>query len=502
MKEFYQKTELPSGEKKEDNPAVNSGETQGEMQDRHVIAFERYRYVQEQEFRTVFREQKRPMWQEEQAKLPKEQKEKFQKVLEEVIYREENTPKEIAEEEARTMNEEIEELLREGKAKSHAEACALVFERKEYQLKNEKRVEQEESIRPYFLLVTKALDDDDLETAQGVIQALPPDKKEIFAAVRDVLDRPFEKKEKQYLEKGETEKLAKLMEARSDVTNQFDFASLERIDQESRKSPEFVQAATELLMNKLENLLHNFDGSKIKEYLWMRDKIVKAGVMDADKVDSNPEIRWKVVTVLVGGDELPESFLQEEVDRYQYLKTQMETAGIINKHTINQDPRVQNMFCSIFKKSFELDLSDEERLNHYLQLRERVSQYGIIHKNEVDHDPGIQENIQDMLRRQLSLNTSDEARINSFFKLLRKMTEEEMISPQLIKEMNSDEKTKKQIDDLLENIISKGIPKEDKDRYASLQEKINSGGVAVPEITDQWPDIKGVGFKEGQNKLE
>ena len=445
-------------------------------------------FIEEREFTAALRKQNQPLWQYESSKLPGREQEEFRRIIREVIDKEENTEMEVAIEEALKMNEDIEGIFTEGKADSREEACARVFEKKEYQLKGRERIEHEESVRPYFLLIIDALEKDDLELAQGVIKTVPPDKKNAFGAVRDILNSPIEKKGKQYAEEENEDKLVRLMGVWGLVSNHFDVKNLENVDKELRQSPVFVNAAKRFLANKLEEIINISGGQEIKEYIWVRDNIIRAGVAKAEEIDSDSNIQWKLKTVLIGKGEDSKPFFIEQVERYQYLKSQLEIAGIIKKDEINRDPRVQDAFSSILNRSFDesVVLSDDEIFRRYLEIRKKLFHYRIMDKKEMDWNEKMQENFYEILLKQFSLDTGDEEKIRKFLDFYQQMAEEEMIPPEMVKKLGRDNKLIGKLRNSLNEVVSLHSPSERKQFFSDFRDKIIKTGLVSDEIIDGW----------------
>ena len=408
-------------------------------------------------------------------------------MLEEVINREEKTEIEVAQEEAQKINEDVDELIAEMKAENRTQANAMVMERKEYQLKDQDQITKEESVRPYFLLVTESLKKDDLETAKAVMETLPPDKKQIFSEVRDILDRPFEKKQKQYLQEGKADKLAELMDVRDLVANQFDMKNLEKMSEEEKRSSEFVEAAKEFLLEKLHSITRVLSGDGLRQYIWTRNSLKKSGV-DTSEIDSNREIRYSLVSVVVEDTKSHEPFIVGQIDHYNYLTSQLEIAGIMKKNELDTDPKTRRMFASILEESAEDDarLSGKEILQNFIKFRDRVSRLGIMDKESIDESQEIQERINQLLLNEISEDTPGKNKMGNVLEIVEIMQKEKMLSPDQVKKISQDNDFMREFRIALQNNLDEYPENERDEIFANWKLVIVKAGITSEKVMDQW----------------
>lgn len=444
-------------------------------------------YIQECAMRAALRKQNRPLWAKEVERLPEEQQKKFAPILE-TLNKEKNTEAEVAEEEAYKAEEDIQELIVDKKAKTYAEASVKVFEQEEYQLKTEECIKKEEAVRPEVLAVEKYLQEDNPQAALEIIKNASPDKKEIFSAIPHVFDRALGRAERKCNREGDVNGLAQVLEVKNYVFDQFDLKNLDKMDPELRQSPVFVAAAKQFLQNKLDAATNFFCAEEIKEYIWMREELIKSGTVGAAEIDTNPAVQYKLTTILIGKSPEDKIIFIEHVERYQYLKNQLEVAGILEKDAADENPRVQEAFFSLLDNSLEKkeNRSDTEVLERYMKIRARLAEYAILGKQEMDYDLKIQENLQDLLLRQFSAQVSDKEKLNNFLGFYQTMLQEDMLPPEEQKKFKQDKKLSSKIQTALAGAIMESPSEERPARYADFRQRIGVTELVTYETIDRW----------------
>lgn len=452
---------------------------------------ERQKFIEEREIRAALRRQNQPLWQYEAEKLPAEQREKFRDIIEKIIENEENTEIEVAMEEARKMEEDVEEIIKDGKAKDRIQACAEVSAQKEYLLKDKTRIEKEESVRPYFLLVTEALKKDDLETAETVIKTLPPEKKQIFSEVQDILDRSFEKKQKQYIQEGKEEKLVELMRTRDMVSSQFDLKKLSQLSSEEKNSPELKEAAKEFLLGKIQSIAEILSGDGLRQYIWTREELKREGV-NTDSIDTDAEVRYTLKTIIVKDTEFFDYFISEQIDHFRDLSSQLEISGIMAKNELMKDKRVHEIFSLILQDSLfsRKNLAGKEMFKNYLSLRDKLSKLGILKKKLIDSSEENRINLLKFLINEIPPNKHVENKLGNLLDILEIMGTEGMLSADQMKKLRENKLFLNRIKTSLVSDLKKCSPIDRDKNYVEWRMRIARTGLASEKQVDEWLDEK------------
>lgn len=483
-------------EEKNNKPEAAGSLSEKQKTPEQLVRLEKQRaeFEQERELIAAVRLKNKPLWQQKKEQLPENIREKFEQVLTEVIDKEEGTVLEVAQEEANKMHEDIEDLVRDKEAENYAVACAEVFAKRTYQLKGQERIEKEEFVRPYLLLIEKEIKGNNFISAKEIIKNLPPKEKEICAQVPDIIDDLLERQEKKLIRDGDEEKLAELMAVRDIISNQFDLKNLEKLSAEQRQSPVFIRAAQKFLQNKLRNITDLFCAAKIKEYIWIREGIEESGMMSGAEVDATPGIKLQLKAMVIGNEKEWQSFFTDHIERYQYLKLQLEMAGIFKKDEIDQDRGTKKILQTILNNALEADenISKEDAFNRYLQARERMAGFGMMEKEEMDWNLNSQEKFQQLLFKQFSAAGSNEERLGKFFAMYEKMIRENMFPPEELKKIKRNPELAESIKTNFLGAVEENMGSRRAEVSAYFREKISGTDIISEEVVDSWKIAEGI----------
>lgn len=190
----------------------------------------------------------------------------------------------IAVEEALKMDEAIEDLLKEGKAKDIEEAIEIVDQQREFQPKKKDKIEKEEYFRPDILQFGNALEENDFNKAVMLIHKVESIKGadgEVQKALREIISPLIDKK---------IAELVKNKDGESFVEAFINLSRLKDINvkdlglsEEEFRSPEILNAAKGYLVNELKTY-------GVDHFVHNRDKMVEAGIATEEEVESWPEI--------------------------------------------------------------------------------------------------------------------------------------------------------------------------------------------------------------------
>ena len=286
---------------------------------------------------------------------------KYRTVWQKILGKEKTGEMDIATEEALQMDTEIKKILDEGRAASTSEAIEVIEKEGNFGLKGKERISKEEWARFRTLQFGGALEENDFGKASQIIIQAQQEKK-INDETKQIL--------KETISPVIIKKLSELVQNRDGENFVLAFHELGRLQsinredllQENLQSPEIQNA-----------IKQNIIGCNAPEYFQtVRDKWVKAGVVDLETANQFEEIKEKAKQNIIGCN-APEYF--------QTVRDKWVKAGVVDLETANQFEEI--------KEKAKQDIIGCNAPEYFQTVRDKWVKAGVVDTVEVNTWPEV-----------------------------------------------------------------------------------------------------------------
>jgi uncharacterized protein YifN (PemK superfamily) len=246
-----------------------------------------------------------------------EERNNYRTLWQKITGQEKSSEMDMAIEEALRMDEEINNQLLDGKAKSTTEAIENIKKEKKFAFKGKETIGKEELVRFRTLYFAGALEKNNFTKAYEIVQQVQKD---------DKMDDESRKILKETMAPLITKKIVELAQGRDGENfveafhtfGKLQSITTEGVSREDLQSPEIQNAIKKDIVE---------NSHSPQAFIVTRDNWVKAGVIDAEAANKLEEVRERVLKLIEGNTYSAQAFI---VTRDGWVE-----AGVIDAETAN-----------------------------------------------------------------------------------------------------------------------------------------------------------------------